>query len=222
MPREASPPSHARQENLMGLGLGKEEEIVSTLRINGHTLERHTDMVEVTSLEEPDMTWRYTDRNGHVHKWEFSHDIPTIRLVVDAEETDEYPALVHYECCKCQEYITPGMRSVSTKRYIPGTAYYTIDGEAALKEEFDALMAQVTKKEEGPVMTDNNQSPSDQEHANRISKAVSVLNGCPSDATANGLVVDIHTFDVRTINDSSPVYLVDAIVSRVVKYSHGG
>ena len=118
---------------------------MSILHAKGHTIECHTEMIEATPIQEPDPAWQYIDRKGHTHKWEKPYAIHTIIMVVDAEETDEYPAVTHYECRKCKERIMPGMRSPGTRQYITGLTHWSIDGEPSTEEEAKALMAHITK-----------------------------------------------------------------------------
>ena len=75
----------------------------------------HGEPIEVTSLNRPDTAWRFIDANGHEHRW-FDGDtpatsdspmrkytLPTLVRIVDAEGTDEYPEVAHYECRACRK-----------------------------------------------------------------------------------------------------------------------
>jgi len=69
--------------------------------------------IDVTCLHRPDPAWRYVDARGHEHRWydgdrpaltyrpSGQYHVPTLTQIVDVEGTDEYPAVVHYECTAC-------------------------------------------------------------------------------------------------------------------------
>lgn len=69
---------------------------------------------DVTSLNRPDPSWRYTDQQGHLHQWYVDgqpaitytptkrYDVPTLTQIVDAPGDDDHPAVVHYECTECR------------------------------------------------------------------------------------------------------------------------
>jgi hypothetical protein len=72
------------------------------------------ELLDVTSLSRPDITWRYVDAMGHWHQWYAdgnpaesysplrTYDVPTLTCIVDVEGDDEHPAISHYECRECR------------------------------------------------------------------------------------------------------------------------
>jgi hypothetical protein len=85
--------------------------------------------LDVTPMEEPDPTWRYTDPAGHVHTWmpeprKDHESFTNYRLsnlvigVTDSEPTDEYPGWSHYACKLCHARIQPGYRMPRHRYYV--------------------------------------------------------------------------------------------------------
>jgi hypothetical protein len=72
------------------------------------------ELFDVTRLNRPDPNWRHVDGRGHVHVWydgdapattyspSREYRLPTLVQIVDAEGSDEYPAVTHYECAACR------------------------------------------------------------------------------------------------------------------------
>lgn len=89
-------------------------------------------MLEVTMLHRPDPNWKFTDKQGHTHKWidlGGSFQLPTLREVTDVPavmgadedgEFEEIPAITHLECLVCGERIEPGYRADETAQYVEG------------------------------------------------------------------------------------------------------
>jgi hypothetical protein len=117
------------------------------------------DMIDVTSdRPSSDPNWRYTDRNGHEHRYD--HGYPTLDLVVDAEhwcdgnegyarhDPHMHVDEAHYECLICREVVKPGKLPPSYPQAIPGminceVGGYRSDGAFVcariLKDEYEML-----------------------------------------------------------------------------------
>ena len=115
--------------------------------------------INVTSMHRPDISWRFTDSNGHEHRWhvasvddEIDHPVaerynPSVRYVVPSlvwVKTGEYfdeegePHEEGYDACRdCGEKITPRYTADDTEMYIPGLLWCRIDGQLVSKEEFE-------------------------------------------------------------------------------------
>ncbi len=85
------------------------------------------DMIDVTSMSEPDPAWLLVDAAGHEHRWRGDWqkaDLPTLRLVIDHECTDDCPdecyPLSHYECRQCGERVEPRTIPSPCQRFVPG------------------------------------------------------------------------------------------------------
>ena len=83
------------------------------------------DMVDVSSLNEPDPSWSFTDPAGHVHRWvgDWRHsDLPTLELIWDDPEDDDsdFPRRSHYECRECRAHVEPATMASPQRRFVPG------------------------------------------------------------------------------------------------------
>src|ERR1700684_1775630 len=88
---------------------------------SGKVFEIRREMMDASSLCRPDMSWAYTDKAGHAHRWfaklddgmvipatsyrpELSYLTPTLRSVHDGwgyyEDGEEYE-MGHLECLDC-------------------------------------------------------------------------------------------------------------------------
>lgn len=76
------------------------------------------DYHEVTSHDEIDPAWQYTDPAGHLHVY-VGESVPTVRYVVDDEGTDEYPERGHLECRQCGARVVPGRKATRFRQYMP-------------------------------------------------------------------------------------------------------
>jgi hypothetical protein len=74
--------------------------------------------VEMTSHDEADPLWRYVDPAWHVHTYDAQGRVPSIRYVVDAESTDEYPERGHYECIQCGARVVPGRKATQFRSFM--------------------------------------------------------------------------------------------------------
>jgi hypothetical protein len=102
-----------------------------------------------------DMSWRYTDKQGHEHRYE--HGYPTLVEVTDETETCEWGELCylddepdhephevvtksHYECRICGQTIRPGTVPPGVVQHIAGstTATLKVDGASALLTQAEA------------------------------------------------------------------------------------
>lgn len=109
----------------------------------------HGAPLDVTRLHRPNTSWRFTDAEGHEHRWHAnglpadsysptqSYDVPTVVQVVDSPATEDYPAIVHHECRQCRARVTPGYCADDTVQRIPGLRLCSIDGVDVTPEEFE-------------------------------------------------------------------------------------
>lgn len=111
-----------------------------TTRVQGNgswSIDVRADPIEVTSsLPTADESWRFTDTQGHEHRYE--HGYPTLELVIDAEHWcngnegfmrhDPHMAVdeAHYECLICREVIAPAEHSGGYRRFISGPREATL------------------------------------------------------------------------------------------------
>jgi hypothetical protein len=97
------------------------------------TLVIETEMVDVTSaLPQADKSWRYTDRQGHEHYWRDGY--PTLDWVPDGEpywDSDISGEYQHMKlvCPVCDEEIHPSTYVDTSRRYVPGLTWATLNGE---------------------------------------------------------------------------------------------
>lgn len=73
------------------------------------------ELVDVTSLNRPDLAWRYVDAQFHEHCWYEStqpalvysvnrtYTLPTLVQIIDHEGDDDHPPEFHYECKACRK-----------------------------------------------------------------------------------------------------------------------
>lgn len=110
---------------------------MSVIHSPGLEIEMSRDVIDVTSMSEPDEKWRFVDPAGHVHVWVKVRDrniVPTTKGVVAGYDEDGEP---YYEsrCCDCLALIQPGMVSVMNRQFMPGMAHYRINGETVSEVE---------------------------------------------------------------------------------------
>ena len=107
-----------------------------------HKISMEQDYAVCDSWSAPNPGWCFADKAGHEHRWagndEIGWELPTLRLVVESEATDDYPAVAHYECKQCGQRVEPG--TGERRYYIPTTKRYYINGEPATEEEARAIM----------------------------------------------------------------------------------
>jgi len=124
-----------------------------TSQINGHTFESGCDVIDVTSMHRPDITWRFVDAAGHDHRWcvhgapadrydpTATYDTPTLITVSDGWGIDaddgESVEWTHMECRECGEKITRGYTADEYQQYMPGLRWCRIDGVTVSREEFE-------------------------------------------------------------------------------------
>jgi hypothetical protein len=95
--------------------------------------------IDVTSdRPQSDPNWRYTDRNGHEHRYDRGY--PTLDLVVDAEhwcdgnegyarhDPHMHVDEAHYECKVCRESIKPKMFPPGYPMMMPGMIQGEVEG----------------------------------------------------------------------------------------------
>lgn len=117
------------------------------------------EVLEVTSNSRPDTSWRHVDHQGHRHVWHAdgkpadrynpstTYETPTLVWVKDGEacwEDDDEPHDVgHLECRECGAPVRPGYTADTTRQYIPGLRWFTIDGRRVTPEEYEAKLKNV-------------------------------------------------------------------------------
>ena len=121
---------------------------------SGDRFEYGCDMIDVTSLHRPDISWAITDANGHVHRWHTkgqpatdyspseTYDTPTLVWVKDGEEywdgDDEPHDVGHLECKACGAHVEPGYTADAFVQHVPGLRWCRINGEPVTPEEFQS------------------------------------------------------------------------------------
>ena len=127
-----------------------------TLTANGRTFRSERDMINVTSINRPDPSWRFTDANGHLHQWYVNgqpateyrligtYTVPTVYWIVDVPATDEYPEMGHHECILCNQRVRPGSCADAYEQFIPGMRYYYIDDMPVSEQEFRRQLTDAT------------------------------------------------------------------------------
>jgi hypothetical protein len=90
--------------------------------------------IDVTPLREPDPSWRYKDKSGHVHRW-VNGELPTLRqqdvepaVRVEEDDTDDayhdayaydgyVPSLWYWACRECGQRVNPRYRTPMFRQY---------------------------------------------------------------------------------------------------------
>lgn len=114
----------------------------------GHTLEISTEMIDVSTMIEPNPFWSFTDAAGHDHSASMAQPdkvtYPTLILKsgptdwCDGDcDDDHWDAW--FECRQCGEKIRPGTRA-GQRRMIPGMTEYLLDGEPVGPDEARAFV----------------------------------------------------------------------------------
>lgn len=132
------------------------------LRLGGHQIEVHREIIDVTRLSRPDTTWAHVDQAGHQHHWEpqgpycpeTPYSVPTLEWVVDTPGTDEEPELGHYQCRVCHAPVTPGRTADNTRRFIKGPSSFIVDGHPTSREDLVQLLEQAGEHEAAAALQD--------------------------------------------------------------------
>jgi hypothetical protein len=101
---------------------------------------------EFWTMNATDERWSYTDKAGHVHRYERGEDhYPTLaeksRTVTNYFDGDEYESVETWMVCReCGEVIEPG--TTEGMLHIPGPTAYRIDHEFVSKDHFDRRLAE--------------------------------------------------------------------------------
>jgi len=93
------------------------------------------ELIDATSISEPDPSWSFTDDRWHDHKWSISEDgsanVPSCdtRLIVvghyeDGDEIEE----TEYRCKECGEVIKPRWRGNVYRKFQSGLTSAFLDG----------------------------------------------------------------------------------------------
>lgn len=120
---------------------------------NGDVFRIETSLFEVTSLRRPDTGWRFTDAQGHEHRWfedgqqadgynpSAKHSTPTLKWVKTGEEyydgDDEPHDVGHLECIQCGQRVDPKYTADTNRQYAKGLAYCYINDQCVPSEEFE-------------------------------------------------------------------------------------
>lgn len=115
---------------------------------DGRELKIITEMIEVTSMSEPDPHWRHTDRAGHVHMAAGTDDsrvaYPTLETYSEDHicgiGCEEDGCLSYLGCRICGERISPAQRA-GRPRLLRGRTTYTLDGEHVSPAVAQALVS---------------------------------------------------------------------------------
>uniref|UniRef100_A0A6M3KSJ1 Uncharacterized protein n=1 Tax=viral metagenome TaxID=1070528 RepID=A0A6M3KSJ1_9ZZZZ len=105
-------------------------------KIDNKLFRLERDVIEVTPISKPDDDWEFTDKSGHLHRWQ-NGKLPSLKQIVDSPATEEYPASFHFECKRCGESINPGYKSPEYREYEPSLTHFYIDDIQVTKEEFE-------------------------------------------------------------------------------------
>ena len=121
---------------------------------DGRTFEAWADMIDVTSLHRPDLSWKFIDPSGHHHRWssptelavapdsyrgDITYSVKSVEWVRDPSiftEEGEEIFQGHFECIACRFHIEPGYTADNTTQYMTGMRHYRIDGRSVSPEEF--------------------------------------------------------------------------------------
>jgi hypothetical protein len=122
-------------------------------QIGDKTFRMERAMIDVTMLNRPDTNWRFTDANGHEHRYYIHrpegvtpaehyapaarYALPTLDWIVDEEASDEYPEIGHYECGLCRATVQPRTTADTTRQMMPGLTSYYINDRAVSKDEYE-------------------------------------------------------------------------------------
>ena len=106
------------------------------------------DLIDVTPIEEIDLSWSYVDKAGHKHRYKKSRNgrisITGIRLELGYwPDGDTY----HYPVCRfCEEPIAGGTTPVIHTKYVPGLMRCYINGEEVTEETARSIAEYIRKK----------------------------------------------------------------------------
>lgn len=122
------------------------------------TVER--DIIDTTTISEPDPAWTYTDEHGHFHARAITGEYPTLKAITeshgcDCDEPDdvcgdEYCSaytVTHHECVLCGERITPGTRP-GQRKYTPGLMSWTLHVNGLNISLDDRVSVRIDRKNE--------------------------------------------------------------------------
>lgn len=96
-----------------------------------------TEQIEVTLSRkvEPNLTWTYTDVNGHFHAYDKDGKLPTLTARTEHrgcdmghdDDCEGYDVTV-YECAICGEQVEPAVRVIEPgpREFIPGPTNWTV------------------------------------------------------------------------------------------------
>ena len=105
-------------------------------KVDNRILRVERDVIEVTPISKPDDDWEFTDKHGHLHRWQNSK-LPSLKEIIDCPADEEYPASFHFECKRCGETINPGYKSPESREFMPGLTHFYIDDVEVGKSEFE-------------------------------------------------------------------------------------
>jgi len=109
-------------------------------KVDNRILRVERDVIEVTPISKPDDDWEFTDKKGHLHRWQ-NGKLPSLKQVIDCPATEEYPAEIHFECKRCGETIIPHYKPPEYREYEPGLTHFYIDDVEVTKGELEKHFA---------------------------------------------------------------------------------
>ncbi len=118
-------------------------------RNSRHTIEIRNDIVELTSMYSPDMSWVYKDKMGHTHRWTktgpANFDVTSCKYkkvtMYDSDIDAEYDSYVRV-CKYCGEEITPRYSPNIYREFIVGMQHFYVDGVETTKEEAEKAISE--------------------------------------------------------------------------------
>ncbi len=135
---------------------------MSTIRVGPDVFEAGCDMIDVTSNNRPDTSWRHVDPSGHEHRWfangvpaesynqAAAHDVPSLVWVkTDVgyyEDGSEYE-IGHNECRECGAHVEPRYTADMWQQMMPGRHWFKINGQSVTQEDFAARVDVVKAKQ---------------------------------------------------------------------------
>lgn len=123
--------------------------------MDGRAFRLERSMIDATSMNRPDESWSFIDKNGHEHRWHVdgkpvtrydpTSKFETPTLVWKHERWGYYPdgsrySVGHHRCAQCKARVpNPGTKADDCQQYVPGLTSYYIDDRSVTREEFMRL-----------------------------------------------------------------------------------
>lgn len=130
--RNSSAPENIDGKTILGEGTHIAVELTEA------RIEHSQELIDVTPSDEPDPTWRYTDKAGHEHRYEpdgapedpYNH-YPTLEEEVEdrwCPECGHYEQMARLVCYECGEEISPGTRTPIAREFTAGPKQARLTG----------------------------------------------------------------------------------------------